>query len=289
MQDIFEYDAFLSFASSDEAIAKPIWQEMSLSGLRIFWSDENLKQSIGQSFFAIIQNALSHSRHFVLICTQNSMKSNWVREEYETFFSQCYIPSGRERRLILFHGKDFDRSTLPTLLRNIQMCDSVKEIITTLGGVNISDLINENRSLKKENQIAMDNIQELERELGLSREKNNNLEKKIEFSNEEISNLKRKLSNLRDQYNALAKTPGKIAKGTYTDKVRDKPSTDIEHFNPVVDAKKCNGCEECVEVCPVDVFEMMGDKAVPVNAKECIGCESCTEVCEPNAITIEKT
>ena len=46
-------------------------------------------------------------------------------------------------------------------------------------------------------------------------------------------------------------------------------------FNPIVDQEKCVGCEECVDVCPVEVFEMEDDKSVPVNAEECMGCESC--------------
>jgi len=53
-----------------------------------------------------------------------------------------------------------------------------------------------------------------------------------------------------------------------------------------VDEEKCTGCEECVSVCPVDVFEMKDEKSVPVNAEECIGCESCIEVCEQDAITV---
>ncbi|MCJ7683100.1 MAG: 4Fe-4S binding protein [Desulfobacteraceae bacterium] len=57
-------------------------------------------------------------------------------------------------------------------------------------------------------------------------------------------------------------------------------------YEVVVDAEKCEGCEECTEVCPVDVFEMEDDKSVPVNAEECLGCESCIEVCEHEAITI---
>ncbi len=55
-----------------------------------------------------------------------------------------------------------------------------------------------------------------------------------------------------------------------------------------VDKDKCDGDEECVDVCPVDVFEMVDGKADPVNAEECLGCESCVEVCEFDAITVEE-
>jgi NAD-dependent dihydropyrimidine dehydrogenase PreA subunit len=57
-------------------------------------------------------------------------------------------------------------------------------------------------------------------------------------------------------------------------------------YEVVVDKDKCEGCEECVEVCPVDVYEMVDDKSEPVNAEECLGCESCVEVCESEAITV---
>ncbi len=57
----------------------------------------------------------------------------------------------------------------------------------------------------------------------------------------------------------------------------------------VVDKEKCIGDEECVEVCPVDVFEMVDGKADPVNMDECLGCESCVEVCEEDAITVTET
>jgi NAD-dependent dihydropyrimidine dehydrogenase PreA subunit len=63
---------------------------------------------------------------------------------------------------------------------------------------------------------------------------------------------------------------------------------DQQMWEVTVDKEKCTGDEECVEVCPVDVFEMVDGKADPVNADECLGCESCVEVCETEAITVEE-
>ena len=59
-------------------------------------------------------------------------------------------------------------------------------------------------------------------------------------------------------------------------------------WNVTVDADKCVGCGECVDVCPVEVYEMTDGKSSPAHAEECLGCESCVEVCEVSAITIEE-
>jgi NAD-dependent dihydropyrimidine dehydrogenase PreA subunit len=59
-------------------------------------------------------------------------------------------------------------------------------------------------------------------------------------------------------------------------------------YTVTVDKGKCTGDGNCVDVCPVRVFELKEDKAVPVNAEECLGCESCGEVCEFGAITIQE-
>ena len=55
-----------------------------------------------------------------------------------------------------------------------------------------------------------------------------------------------------------------------------------------VDGEKCIGCGECVEICPVEVYELEDEKAVPINDEECVGCESCVEACEQEAITVEE-
>ena len=56
---------------------------------------------------------------------------------------------------------------------------------------------------------------------------------------------------------------------------------------PIVDKKKCTGCGTCVQVCPVNVFEIKDGKSVPVRAKDCIGCRACETSCPAKAITIK--
>ncbi|EPR36159.1 4Fe-4S ferredoxin, iron-sulpur binding domain-containing protein [Alkalidesulfovibrio alkalitolerans DSM 16529] len=59
-------------------------------------------------------------------------------------------------------------------------------------------------------------------------------------------------------------------------------------YKITIDVEKCTGDGECVDVCPVEVYELQDGKAVAVNEEECLGCESCVEVCEQDAITIEE-
>jgi len=56
----------------------------------------------------------------------------------------------------------------------------------------------------------------------------------------------------------------------------------------IVDKEKCKGCEECLEVCTANVFEIQEGKSFPVNVKECLGCGNCVEVCKEKAITVKK-
>lgn len=59
-------------------------------------------------------------------------------------------------------------------------------------------------------------------------------------------------------------------------------------FKVSLNKEKCNGCEECLEACTSEVFEMRNGKSTPVNAKDCVGCLSCVEFCEQGAITVEE-
>ena len=59
-------------------------------------------------------------------------------------------------------------------------------------------------------------------------------------------------------------------------------------YEIIVDSEKCIGCGECVDICPVEVYELQDEKSVPVNIDDCVGCESCIEVCEQEAITVRE-
>jgi len=79
-------------------------------------------------------------------------------------------------------------------------------------------------------------------------------------------------------------------------------------FFITIDTDKCNGCGDCIPVCPADVLEIMeneydplaDDKMIvvkeehrkkikyscaPCKSVDSIGKEPCIEVCELNAIT----
>ena len=57
-------------------------------------------------------------------------------------------------------------------------------------------------------------------------------------------------------------------------------------FRVSVDKERCNGCEECLEVCTAGILGMNNGKAVPLADKECLGCESCVGICEVDALNV---
>ena len=63
----------------------------------------------------------------------------------------------------------------------------------------------------------------------------------------------------------------------------------------IVDPKKCNGDGVCIDICPVEVFELQklpeypdSEKSVPVRKDDCILCMACVVSCPTEAITVEE-
>ena len=57
---------------------------------------------------------------------------------------------------------------------------------------------------------------------------------------------------------------------------------------PKVDAKRCSGCQTCVQNCPVGAMEI--DSNIPrIDYKMCINCFCCSEICPEHAISLERS
>jgi len=98
-------------------------------------------------------------------------------------------------------------------------------------------------------------------------------------------------------YAELNKLDGK--KGDFTAQIWRK--------SKYVDPDKCTGCDDCAEVCPIDIINPFDEKistrkavyiefpqAVPIvytiDIENCVGCGACDRVCEPEAISfLEKS
>ena len=56
-----------------------------------------------------------------------------------------------------------------------------------------------------------------------------------------------------------------------------------------IDHDKCEGadCAECIDVCPMEVLILDGEKVVIQNKEECSLCEVCMDVCPNEAVVVE--
>ncbi|HDH28369.1 MAG TPA: 4Fe-4S dicluster domain-containing protein [Euryarchaeota archaeon] len=54
-----------------------------------------------------------------------------------------------------------------------------------------------------------------------------------------------------------------------------------------VDSVSCDGCGECVKICPSSVYAIEDGLSKPLHADECTNCCACVDVCPKNAIEHE--
>ena len=65
-----------------------------------------------------------------------------------------------------------------------------------------------------------------------------------------------------------------------------KELINFEIYLVYVDPDKCDGCEECIKYCTVDVFDFSVKKAIPARPRNCLGCRTCEAVCKSKAVII---
>lgn len=54
-----------------------------------------------------------------------------------------------------------------------------------------------------------------------------------------------------------------------------------------LDSETCNGCGRCLEVCPHQVFSIMGNKAQIIGFNACMECGACAKNCPTTAVHVE--
>ena len=54
-----------------------------------------------------------------------------------------------------------------------------------------------------------------------------------------------------------------------------------------LDTQRCNGCRQCVEVCPHAVFVVKDGKAKIVDREACMECGACAQNCASGAIRVK--
>ena len=55
---------------------------------------------------------------------------------------------------------------------------------------------------------------------------------------------------------------------------------------PVLDATRCDGCGECVTICPTKCLESDGPAVWLPRPADCVTCGACELVCPVQAITV---
>jgi NAD-dependent dihydropyrimidine dehydrogenase PreA subunit len=69
------------------------------------------------------------------------------------------------------------------------------------------------------------------------------------------------------------------------DKVYALPNIPTPNRPVIIDPSICNGCNDCVEVCPIDVFipaAERGDAPIILHPEECWYCGCCVNQCALN-------
>jgi len=59
-------------------------------------------------------------------------------------------------------------------------------------------------------------------------------------------------------------------------------------YQIVINTEKCDGCEECVNICPNGVLVLVDKKSTAEKPEDCAGCLSCVEACPNECIVINE-
>ncbi len=95
-QPIEFYSCFISYSTRDDEFVERLYADLQARGVRCWFAPEDLK--IGERFRQRIDDAIRLHDKLLIVLSENSVRSAWVRDEVES----CLEREHRENRTVLF-------------------------------------------------------------------------------------------------------------------------------------------------------------------------------------------
>jgi TPR repeat protein len=103
-------DIFISYASKDRPAARRLTEALEACGRSVWWDDRDLRG--GQHFDRIIEKEISSAKAVIVLWSQNSTRSDWVRAEAAQALDEKKLAPVR-----------IDSTVLPLRFRNVHTID----------------------------------------------------------------------------------------------------------------------------------------------------------------------
>ena len=94
MKTLRRYDYFISYAHEDRALVQRLAQALDDAGVRLWW--DRWEMQPGDILRERINAGLEASAHYLVVVSESSLQSNWVRYE----LNAAFIRSIEERKLV---------------------------------------------------------------------------------------------------------------------------------------------------------------------------------------------
>lgn len=114
-----DYDVFLSYKSEDQKLAERICDCIRRHGKRVFLATDELKKIGKSEYVEIIDDALNHSKHLVVVTTNTDyLSTGWVKHEWMWFESRRRDGAKEGEILLVFDDRICDKKDdfPPTLM-----------------------------------------------------------------------------------------------------------------------------------------------------------------------------
>ena len=141
------YDVFISYKQSSETgeltrdyeMAKQLYDALVERGYHPFFSAKSLEQIGSSRFKADIDEALDSTKSMIVVLSQaDYANTQWVKYEWDSFYGD-FLSGIRQEANLFTLTEDFDITTLPRTLRNLQhfyigdgldhVCDYIGKVI----------------------------------------------------------------------------------------------------------------------------------------------------------------